>query len=339
MRLATFLHISDLHFGRIDPATFDARAPGIWAKSKHFDGLLGHQYRSLVRLEKFYTRLYQEEEAQLIVTGDLTTVGHKEEFDTANEFLGGRLTPPKGNDLGLEVENWNRWAIPGNHDYWPGLPTIIGPPTAELRMLFPNLPMLLPPFNLPGGHELHFLWISTDEDVSPWRSDRILARGSFTSQLADLDGMLGVPENHMIRVLCLHHSPSHNGFTLRMDHRSRASLNDFIVEHDIAVLLCGHIHTPQVRSFTARHTTTGKSVKCVEGRCGTTTLRTTLPFEWKTVLGNRPGRPKRHPNSLLVHRLFEEDDKLFWNTETYMENTYRFELARDPVSHIEIWPC
>src|SRR2546425_275913 len=95
MRLLTFIHISDLHIGDLDPETFDARAPRIWANSKRFDGLLGHSYRSLVRLEQFFNRIRRDEKAQLIVTGDVTTVGSSAQFETVSNFLGSVLRPPK----------------------------------------------------------------------------------------------------------------------------------------------------------------------------------------------------------------------------------------------------
>lgn len=65
---------SDLHLGRIGKSGFDARAPKLWAKWKHFDGLLGHSYLSLVRLEQLFSRLKAEENAMLLITGGLTTV-------------------------------------------------------------------------------------------------------------------------------------------------------------------------------------------------------------------------------------------------------------------------
>jgi len=47
MSLATLLHISDLHFGDIDPNTGDAIEPTFVGLNEVFDGLLGHSYYSL----------------------------------------------------------------------------------------------------------------------------------------------------------------------------------------------------------------------------------------------------------------------------------------------------
>jgi hypothetical protein len=170
--------------------------------------------------------------------------------------------------------------------------------------------------------------VDTDADVYPYGPNRFLARGDFASQLRDLAAMLGVPGPNEIRVLCLHHSQSYRnklsrGHACEMDTHSRNSLNDFIVAHDVAVLLCGHVHDPPlVQSFTANHLK--RSVEFLEARCGTTTQLSTLPHTWRTILGRRPRRPKRWPNSLLVHRLNQDGGEIYWNTEIYLEKPQGF---------------
>lgn len=93
MRLATFLHISDLHFGDIDPQTGNAVEPKFVGFHEVFDGLLGHSYHTLKRLSSFWSKLIrrEREHVYLIVTGDLTTVGKVEQFGMASEYLGGML--------------------------------------------------------------------------------------------------------------------------------------------------------------------------------------------------------------------------------------------------------
>lgn len=343
MRLATFVHISDLHFGDIDQVSFDARAPGLWAKHSAFDGLLGHSYNSLQRVEQFFTQMQKAEDAELIVTGDITTVGHTDQFDSAISFLEDILRPPKGNYLGLRVRNWRSKAVPGNHDHWPGHAGIWGNPTSGLFIAFPVMPYIATPIRLPTGHELRFICLDTDADVSPYGTNRFLARGAFTSHLSHLASNLGIPSSKEIRVLCLHHSQELRGTALEIDSFSRDSLNDFIVAHDIAVLLCGHVHTPPlVKSFNATHLM--RTVEYLEARCGTSTQTSTLPHSWRTILGRRPKRPKQMPNSLLVHRLILEGAEIYWDTEVYMERPQGF---YKPLSlptgvlvnnHVKVWP-
>src|SRR3712207_5624414 len=119
-RLATFVHISDLHFGSIDPnsgqVVYDAYAPSMWGRCSWFDGLLGHHYLALVQLRKVFDQIRRAENAGLIVTGDLTSTGAPDQFDTAADYLISQLVPPRGNYVGLFVQRWRDLAIPGNHD-------------------------------------------------------------------------------------------------------------------------------------------------------------------------------------------------------------------------------
>jgi hypothetical protein len=199
------VHISDLHLGRTGKSGFDARAPKLWAKWKHFDGLLGHSYLSLVRLGQLFSRLRAEENAVLVIAGDLTTVGNSDEYATAQDYLGNVLKPPKGNYLGLKYAKWKDFCIPGNHDHWPGAPIIIGPINGDLSKTFGPLPQQTV-VTLSSGNKLQFLRIDSDADISPYGSNRVMARGSFKSQLDKLPLTLGVPEPNEIRVLLLHHS-------------------------------------------------------------------------------------------------------------------------------------
>ena len=91
-----------LHFGDIDlnsqnkDAVLAALASALASNTGPiWDGLLGHCHHSLVRLEQIHAKLRQEENAVLVVTGDLTAYGAESQFDTAAEFLGGFLRPPK----------------------------------------------------------------------------------------------------------------------------------------------------------------------------------------------------------------------------------------------------
>jgi hypothetical protein len=65
--LATIVHISDLHFGPVDPGTMDAVIPRLWQRFPWFDGLLGHSYFAATKLDRFYGSLAQEA-ALLVMT-------------------------------------------------------------------------------------------------------------------------------------------------------------------------------------------------------------------------------------------------------------------------------
>ena len=330
MRLATFVHISDLHIGDIDPEAIvkDAVARELWAKGGPvFDGLLGHSHKSLVRLEQAYDKLRADEDAKLIVTGDLTAFGAESQFDTAADFLGQVLKPPKTvRALGLREKNWAKLAVPGNHDHWSGRPVIVGRPTVGLAKYFSGLPTthVLP---LPSGNTVRFLRIDSDADVQPFSPQRVLARGCFSTQLQKLAGELPVPQQREIRVLLIHHSFQCAGVCLAMTSQSKSALADFIVDQAVSVILCGHIHQPPfVGTMEVIHLRQKKMF--LEARSGTTTQLSTLPFHWTNLVGNRPKRMDRWPNSFLVHRLIQQDDgSIDWCTETHLEGPYGFRNA------------
>lgn len=341
MRLATFVHISDLHFGHIDPTngslTYEAIAPGTWAKFKIFDGLLGHSYRALQRLEKFFSGIRQNENARLIVSGDLTSTGSQDQFDTANDYLGSKLSPPKGN-IGLSVPDWKSWAIPGNHDHWPGSARVLGAPAA-LAANLPALP-LLEPFSITLSNNkqlaIKFAKIDTDADVNPMLHNRVLGRGVFRSQLTPASQQLGLPATDEIYVLLLHHSRAFQGYTLRMETASRQALDPFLVDQDISVILTGHVHDPHVQPFSVTHH--GRTIEVLEARCGTTLQRDTFPYEWTNALGQRPSRPLPQ-NSLLVHRLLEENNEVIWHAQTYSRTPYGFGPSpTGPEYRLKVWP-
>jgi hypothetical protein len=319
MTLATFLHISDLHLSD-EALVFPDRPSSVFSLRRHFNGLLGHSSGSLIRLYFFWEKHLRSENAYLIVTGDLTRVGKNAQFEMANKYLGSRLDPPIADYLGLGIgEGWPKMAIPGNHDHWPGLPIILGPPQSGLKKHFSHVPDVTNhPVSLGGGRKLRFLWINSDADIAWEGKSRLFAIGAFETQLRELETKLGVkkPDGSEIRVLCLHHSreSARRKRILGIKRASRLLLDKFIVEHDIAILLTGHVHDPLLDPFSLV-TMTGE---VLEARCGTT-----------TQASNPPGLRRElnpWPNSLLVHRLSEEGGTFYWNTEVYIEDR----SANDP---------
>jgi len=341
IRLKTYVQVSDLHFGDIDPATFYSVAPTYWSNSECFDGLLGHEYVALQRLTKFFRDMRKSEQAELLVSGDLTSMGKVDQFNSANDFLKSKLRPPKG-QVGLGVSNWQEKAIPGNHDYfcgvvnWTGGP-ILGGPTPGLTQYFPNLPFASPRIPLPPTPAV-LRFVGIDTDAGNWRYgwNRLWARGSFVNQLTAAQALLGPPAEDEIRVLLLHHSRRCSGFMLCIDNQSRSALDRFLIQSDISVLLSGHKHRPFIDHFPLTSAAPPRAMDVMEARCGTTTQRNVVPLNWFNLLGLPPNR-SWPPNTLLVHRLFEERGTIRWTTETYTRTTYRFKIL-GPTGSLQVWP-
>lgn len=322
--LLTLLHISDLHLGEIDPVTGNARvssaAAKLFAQFSWFDGVLGHSGRALQDLEVFQRSLGTNgEPLRLIVSGDITRCGNGAEFIIAGGYLSADidLNPPNNNRVGLRHAFWRYAAIPGNHDHWSGTPHPWGGPTKDLLQCFPRTRF---PFVesklLANGRTLQIAGINTDADVRPWGAARTFARGSFQSQLSSLSPMLGRPRDDQVRALLIHHSWHRQGVALSINQGSKAALAQFLVQHDIRVILSGHTHEPLVRKFKPPFKNAQDVLEC---RSGTASQHDHVPYEWHTLLGKFPSR-KWPPNTLLVHRLRDDNGVTYWEAETYLRS-------------------
>jgi 3',5'-cyclic AMP phosphodiesterase CpdA len=106
--LATFVHISDIHIGEIDPASSDAKtsrlAAQAYSNTPWLDGLLGHHGRALHELDDFIVGMRTKEpDLHLIVSGDMSRFGAPSELADARKYFKDEIdiSPPNGNDVGL----------------------------------------------------------------------------------------------------------------------------------------------------------------------------------------------------------------------------------------------
>ena len=336
--LATFVHVSDLHFGELDAqtgnATLDASTEDWIQQQPWFDGYLGHSGAALRHLQLFFDRIQQDEDAQLIVTGDLTTVGGAVEFDLARRYLEAKNTffPPL--KLGLGVTTYAQRSIPGNHDHWPGR-RATGP--LDLVMFGrPSKPSGYPggcpdltTLQLAGGGRIVFIRVDSDADVHPKGSHRLFARASFRSQLKAARRLLPAPPDpREVRVLLVHHSPSCGTFHLGMSRSMRTALEDFLAQTDTRVVLSGHVHEAQADP---RLPVAGRYL---EARCGTTTQLDVIPPGWKVRTAPPPS------NTLLVHRLTERTPggALDWSVKTYARGRSGFiPIPNQHPASIKVW--
>jgi calcineurin-like phosphoesterase family protein len=334
-RLCTFMHISDLHIGDPDPNTGDSRVKGPppwWDRFHWLDGFLGHHRIALEQLAHAFYQLRDGENARLIVSGDLTSAGAPSQFQHVRNYLTGWWKVGGLDPIGLDVRDALDFAVPGNHDHWPGDDSIVGGPTDALRQTFPELPFVRGPIALDGGRSLILAGIDSDADVNPNGSERVLARGDFLSQLASLSGALGEPDEQQIRVLLMHHSRMYHGpdgLILRVSRDSQDSLNAFIKAHDIAVILAGHVHLPDsaVSPFDAGQA----SWDVLEARCGTTSVRSQAPPGW-------PQDNRLAQNTFLVHRLVATAGLIQWWTNYYLRTELGFVDQGLLVAPLAVWP-
>jgi hypothetical protein len=149
-------------------------------------------------------------------------------------------------------------------------------------------------------------------------------------------GGLAVPpaSKKEIRVLLVHHSTQYESpdrfGVLEMTAGSRDALFEWMAENGIPVLLCGHTHLPRLTEF--KTTVKGLTYRFFEACSGATTILTSLPYDATSITLTR-SKLSAISNSLLVHRLKlkEVSDKIevLWQTDTYFETPYGFELWSD----------
>jgi hypothetical protein len=316
--LKTFLHISDIHIGdRLggsQAGPYDAQVEKYISIHNIMHGLLGHHHLALEQIEDFFHEDLGTESPQLIVSGDLTRNGAKQQLARAATFLGKRLQPPYGL-AGLEQLNWRDLAISGNHDQWPGRNRPLGRPKIDINKEFSTPEIRHLP--LPGDRAVEFLRIDTDADVHPISVDRFYARGLFKSQLDSLRQQLSTtPGDKIFRVLLLHHSlgyrcPKDRGI-LEIDYYCRKELKRFIRDFEVKVLLSGHAHTASIeRAWIDLDDT---KWRYLEARCGTSSVVDEFPPAWLPSVRRRTPFER---NTLLVHRIVERSDGVYWAARAF----------------------
>jgi len=317
-RLATLLHISDLHIGEFEPISGDCKISPVAANVLNnmpiFDGLLGHHAAALRHLDDFSAHLRASEpDCFLIATGDLSRWGTFQELSSARDFLMSciDIAPPFHEEGGLYFSD-DCLIIPGNHDHWAGVAPPIGATPSEYPNVYPDhaTPSAHRVLLLAGGTQVRFLQINSDADIRANSLNRMLAKGHFVSELKSLSASLPAKPESEVRVLMIHHSRSQSGGTLAMTRGSKQALDRFLAAQDIDVMLTGHTHAPIARL----HNVTGTSGVHELG-AGSTTQFDVLPYKWKLRLRD-PKRLGWHPNTLMVHRLVLKDKRIWWETET-----------------------
>jgi hypothetical protein len=320
--LKTFIHVSDLHIGEIDPRSGDALvSPGtgtFFQKFKYLDGLLGHHGRALNDLQEFCAEFTRREEPfELLVTGDFTRCGAAKEIGTVKRYFAASvdLSPPNGNFVGLHLGSMPPASITGNHDQWGGVNRPCGGGPLSAGALAPNSMPFVLLYPLANGRRLLLAGIDTDADINPKGVKRILAQGSFQNQLVALSQVMPRSDPSDIRVMMAHHSMACTSLTLRMDDASWTALGAFLADNKFSIILSGHTHDQTFNKIPIT-ASNGTRADVEELTCGTTTQHDQVPYNWRSIFGNYPTR-QWPENTLFVHRIMAAPGATFWVTQAY----------------------
>ena len=328
LRLATFVHISDLHIGGLDPVSGDAEVSAagarIYGTVSWFDGLLGHHGTALEDLEVLCSSLNADgEEIKVIVTGDLTRTGAYYEFNNAVQFLLGSLdlNPPNLRLAGFGLQQIDL-VIPGNHDHWGDSFIALGAGPSEYKTYFKGpMPYVHPSIALPNGRELQFVSIDSDADVSAFSHNRQLALGKFASEFSRPGAQFSNPIRPQdIRMMLIHHSWDQAGKILRMRTKSKTALGSYLEANGVKGILTGHSHEALLNYFTIQPSGTAVA----ELRAGSASQLDQVPPKWKSVWGTIPTR-NWGANSVLVHRLYDDrNGHTHWHAQVYLRSMNGF---------------
>jgi hypothetical protein len=120
----------------------------------------------------------------------------------------------------------------------------------------------------------------------------------------------------------MHHSPTYQGnaqslWSLELDQASRDRVAKFIVDHHLSVVLCGHLHSPPYVHPKRAIVSRTRQADFLEARCGSTSQskRSDLDPSVRMILRSLGILPKERTNTLLVHRIIEENGRVDWETE------------------------
>lgn len=253
MRLATIIHVSDLHFG----STF--RALTRWRRA--LDSIPArhpHSPEVAVDLAQAVKSLAARRHAQkipvaIVHTGDLTQSGKERQFDLCHRYLRSEIVDRTGENVGFKVKcfcepftpgeaPWSArlFEIPGNHDYWKH-------PRKWFRRVFRNsFPRDFPSeYTLSLGGRRVVSLFGLDSNRAPNRGS-VLSKGFVEpAQLGHLAAKLSAPNpDRELRVVCVHHPLESNGnFN---DERIRLSNRDLVsatlFKAGAHLVIGGHIH-------------------------------------------------------------------------------------------------
>lgn len=315
--LATFVQISDLHVGDIDPvygnAKLDRKYIRVASSFRRLDGLLGHHGRGLDELATFVRGIRPEEGAfRVIVTGDLTRSGSISEQAMAKDYLLSTidLNPPARNMVGLNLAPDELICIPGNHDQWGGSWHPLGSAPKGYQ---PPVAGQVAPFvikvTLGNKREVSFVCFDSDDEVKVRSWKRFWAMGAFSGQL--MNGAVQLPPNITaeVRIALIHHSWDVATRELKIEKNTKAALGRYMQANGIAAMLSGHTHLFRLPPGAA-------GVPFHEIRCGSTTQHDVVPYNWVTITGKQPTRNWQR-NTLLVHQLHGTPGQTTWTVQAY----------------------
>jgi len=233
------VHISDFHFQawpRDWTAGLDKRLLGLLNVALHRRAQFHPAY-----VERLLGRLQSLAPDLVVISGDLTCIGSPEEFARARQRLAPLLRPGQPPCV----------YVPGNHDAYVNRQR----PRAALAQAFAQFnngrwPLAALPAELPFPN-LRLLLLDECRPTAPWQSGGHLPAAAR----ARLEAWLAEPRRPGEKRIIVGHFPCQDAHGRRLSRRRRLHgdadlrLDRALATGQADIALCGHLHTPFLRTY------------------------------------------------------------------------------------------
>lgn len=271
-----FVHASDLHMGKTP-------------EQNGYSFIGGYASHDVLLCSGFMTAFLetqddcQDDDLQLVVSGDLTAGGLPAEFTVAHTYLQAewlRKRLPPSSNLGLGLKPARHKTVPGNHDHWDGtrFPARSFSPRA-IRPHFRKTPWRATWLNPSSTIELELFGIDSNSGLT---ARNAMGHGNISPQeLNELRRLLAQsppvdPGVVRVRAIMLHHSLAYRQGRLLpqvmsplvLSAASVDQLIDIATANGVSAFLTGHTHDAYHETFSRM--VGGVSREVHELRCPTT---------------------------------------------------------------------
>lgn len=318
-------HISDVHIG---DDLFKSHFGIIHGWRAH-DKLLCEALKIALKDVHKQADLEDDESIDVVLTGDLSQHGSRQNFDTAHTYFH-KWTPARSRTpgpLGLGLRLPRLSMIPGNHDHWQRPGSLLHRPSAHNPNIFPKsgkkTPSKQSPFKQTPWHErlastnggITFDLFGVDSNSGlAGAQTNLRARGSISAdEFKELESLLkakaGSGSNN-VRVILCHHALSKPWASLPwvLSLKSVQELTRIVHRHRISAVLTGHTHV-FFDTVATSATTSGPS--------GVVELRSASTLQGRQKPTSRQG--------FWAHRIrFDQPNSLEWTSWKYQWNGTRF---------------
>lgn len=317
----TIYQISDLHFGK----------ELIPTKQNIIKGFNPHDERIWAKLRTHLLNRIKnnQNEYLVVVTGDLSQLGHIESYRLAKSLIFEDPNSEISQKYGLQLEDKHLLIVPGNHDSYDNSLFKKNNLRTFNNIFFPSHQGndIYPIFKKLPDENPKFIFMGID---STYKKNSLTPRKKLgmgtvpQAQLDELTGRLKEINKDTIKVLCLHHCPiivdKKRDRSLML--KKSQDLLSWITKNNIDFVLCGHLHEDFYDILPLK-----KLIKFLPSKRGL--LRRMKKLFKETKLNDYypisiNGKQARYLDSIAYHYIRENNDDLLDYDKNEFKNINEF---------------